>query len=107
MREYTFFIGASGPRAVAVVTDGTRSRQLPTCTGASVHDAVVACIRACLATPLRDPAAPRTVVTNLTPARQAVARDYPLELGRTLLRAPTPEEADHIAHVKTLAGGSL
>ena len=39
--------------------------------------------------------------------RQAVARDYPLEIGRTLLRAPTPEESDHIAHVKALAGGSL
>lgn len=106
MAEYTFFVGASGPRAVAVVTDGARSRQLPTCTGASVHDAVVACIRACLATPLRDPDAPRTIVTNLTPARQAVARDYPLELGRTLLRAPKPDEAEHISYVKALAGGA-
>lgn len=96
MADYIFYVAASGTRAAASVTDGARWRHLPVVEQGITHDAVVQAIRACLAYPLAKPDARRVVVCALAPARQAVERDYLLEIGsaRALLRGPAELQDD-------------
>lgn len=96
MADYIFYVAASGTRATASVTDGTRWRHLPIVQRDITHDAVLEAIRACLAYPLAKPDARRVVVCALKPARQAVERDYALEVAsaRALLRGPVPLQDD-------------